>query len=231
MSQFQPEQPQWQQPPTYYPPQQPPNPFSSYPQQQQWESPAQPYPPQYQPQMPPQQQWQQQPWYAPPPPPAPKKPGKGKFFAIGCGGLVALVVLIVLIAAIASAGSKSSTAPTSNATQPVQQATQAPSQPTQAPKWTTTHTYTGNGIKKTGIFTAPDDWKIIWKCDPSSFYGSQYNVQVFVYSSDGSLSDVAINELCKAGNTTGETEEHQGGQIYLDVNSEGSWVIQVQELK
>jgi hypothetical protein len=123
MSQFQPEQP--------------PNPFSSDPQQRQWESPAPPYPPQYQPQMPPQQQWQQQPLYAPPPP-APKKPGKGKFVAIGCGGLVALVVLVILIAAIASAGGKSSTAPTSNtaqptATLPTQHAT-TPAKPTQAPK-------------------------------------------------------------------------------------------------
>jgi hypothetical protein len=134
MSQFQPEQPPWQQPPTYYPPQQPPNPFSAYPQQQQGESPPPPYPPQYQPQMPSQQQWQPLPLYAPPPPPAAKKPGKGKFFAIGCGGLIALVVLVILIAAIASAGGNSSTAPTSNATQPTatQQAT-IPAKPTQAP--------------------------------------------------------------------------------------------------
>jgi hypothetical protein len=104
--------------------------------------------------------------------------------------------------------------------------------PTQAlPKWTTTHTFTGNGIKKTAIFTAPDDWKIVWKCNPSSFFGSQYNVQVYVYNSDGSIADVAINELCKSGNTSGETEEHQGGDVYLDINSEGYWVIQVQEFK
>jgi hypothetical protein len=58
--------------------------------------------------MPSQQQWQPLPQYAPPPPPAAKKPGKGKFFAIGCGGLITLVVLVILIAAIASAGGNSS---------------------------------------------------------------------------------------------------------------------------
>ncbi|MFL5625968.1 MAG: hypothetical protein ACJ788_10295 [Ktedonobacteraceae bacterium] len=104
--------------------------------------------------------------------------------------------------------------------------------PTQAPaKWTTTHNYKGSGIKKTDIFTVPDDWKITWSCNPSSFYGSQYNVQVYVYNSDGSIADVAINALCKSGNTSGETEEHQGGDVYLDINSEADWTIKVQEFK
>ncbi len=78
---------------------------------------------------------------------------------------------------------------------------------------------------------APDDWKITWSCDPSSFYGSQYNVQVYVYSSDNTPTDVAINEICKNGNTSGDTEEHQGGDVYLEINSEGSWKVQVQELQ
>jgi len=107
-------------------------------------------------------------------------------------------------------------------------------QPTDTPiptTWTTTHKYTGSGIKKTAIFTVPDDWKITWSCDPSSFYGSEYNVQVYVYNSDGTPADVAINEICKKGNTNGETEEHQGGDVYLEINSEGSWNIQVQELQ
>jgi hypothetical protein len=52
-----------------------------------------------------------------------------------------------------------------------------------------------------------------------------------VYNSDGSIADVAINELCKSGNASGETEEHQGGDIYLDINSEADWTIKVQEFK
>ena len=107
-----------------------------------------------------------------------------------------------------------------------------PPAPTQAPAtWKPTHSFTGSGIKKTAIFTAPDDWKITWSCDPSSFYGSQYNVQVYVYSSDNTPTDVAINEICKNGNTSGDTEEHQGGDVYLEINSEGSWKVQVQELQ
>lgn len=107
---------------------------------------------------------------------------------------------------------------------------QPTAKPTQAPKWTTTHTFTGSGIKKTSVFTVPDDWKITWSCTPSSFYGS-YNVIVAVYNSDGTMADIAVNTMCKAGNTGDMTEEHQGGDVYLDVNSEGDWNIQVQELK
>ena len=178
---------------------------------------------QFQPQQP---YYQQQPVQ---PPLAPKKPGRGKFFAIGCGGLTALVILIIVIV-VASGGGSSSTTPSTSATQPAQQATTAPASPTAEPKWTTTHTFTGNGIKKTAVFTAPDDWKIVWKCDPASFDGS-YNVIVDVTSPDGTPIDTAVNTICKAGNTGDSTEEHQGGQVYLDVNSEGSWTIQVQELR
>lgn len=61
---------------------------------------------------------QPQPGYGPPPPgygppqPPPRKHRAGKFFALGCGGLLALVIVIVVIAAVASSsgGSGSGTA-------------------------------------------------------------------------------------------------------------------------
>lgn len=98
--------------------------------------------------------------------------------------------------------------------------------------WTTTHTFSGNGTKKTETFTVGSDWKIIWKCTPTSFYGGEYNVIVSVTGSDGTpLDPAAVNTICKAGNTGDTTEEHSGGSVYLDVNSEGAWSITVQELK
>lgn len=42
---------------------------------------------------------------------------------------------------------------------------------------------------------------------------------------------LAVNTICQAGNTSDMTEEHSGGQVYLNVNSEGYWQLQVQELK
>jgi len=204
------------------------------------EEPQEPPPPPQYPYQP--QQWTPQPsgegWsqIQGPPVQPPKKRGWGKIFAIGCGGLVALVVLITIIVAAASAGNNnaSTNATDTSATQAAQQVQQdtPTTQPTQAPQtWTTTHSYSGSGIKKTEVFTVPGDWKINWKCTPSSFYGGSYNVQVYVYNSDGSLADVAINEICSNSNTSGSTEEHQGGDIYLEVNSEGNWVVSVQELQ
>lgn len=103
---------------------------------------------------------------------------------------------------------------------------------THPPKWTTVHTFKGNGNKKTGTFDVPDDWKLVWSCNPSSDYFGEYNVIVDVYDADGNPVDfAAVNTICKAGNTHDSTEEHQGGTVYLDVESEAAWTIQVQVLK
>ncbi len=132
----------------------------------------------------------------------------------------------------AATSSSASSAPNTNTPQPTAAPTQAPTPtPTHTPKWTTVQTFTGNGIKQTQTFTIGSDWKVIWSCDPSSFYGGQYNVIVYVYNSDGTPADVAVNTVCKAGNTSNSTEEHQGGNIYLEIDSEGSWKVQVQELQ
>ena len=134
---------------------------------------------------------------------------------------------------------------TSNNTQSVTQnnPTQAPAQPTATPKptqpphvakWTTVQKFTGNGIKKTGIFAVPDDWKVLWSCngftDGTAIDGA---MAVTVYDNQNNYIDGAVNATCKAGTkpTTGETEEHQSGSVYLDVNATGDWSLQVQVLK
>src|SRR6266487_3958889 len=90
---------------------QPPDPNQQYPQQQpqmppqqQWNPQQPPYPP---------QQYQQPPYQYPPQVPPPKKRSIGKFFAIGCGSLVALVILVIVLAAVVSGGHTSSTSTTS----------------------------------------------------------------------------------------------------------------------
>ena len=226
--------------------QQPPS-GQNWPQQGQsqygYGQPSQPLPPNTQ--YPPQQGQWQQPYGQPPPgagwqpPQPPKKSRKGLWIVLGI--VAALVVFgCIGISAVVSQASNSVNTAANNAQATVNAAetqlptsapTQAATQPASGGKWTTTHTFTGNGIKKTGIFTAPSDWKILWKCNPASFTGGVYNVIVTVYGSDGSLQDVAINATCKSGSTSGETEEHSGGQIYLNVDSEADWTIQVQELK
>lgn len=207
----------------------------------------------------PEQQWQQQPNYTQPqsyfpPPPTLSQQQQSKPQQLDkpptsrtsrsrtwLWVLIALIVGMVIGYAIHVPGAQSTSNDTTTTTQNISQATSQPTQasthvsitptPTHTPKWTTVQTFTGNGSKKTAIFTVPDDWKIVWSCNPSSFGGS-YNVQLDVVSADGSPFDPgAINTICQAGNVSGETEEHQSGQVYFDINSEAAWTIQVQELK
>lgn len=57
-------------------------------------------------------------------------------------------------------------------------------------------------------------------------------MELDVDNSDGTPFDYgAINTICQSGNTSGSTEEHQSGQVYLDITSEAAWTILVQELK
>jgi hypothetical protein len=107
--------------------------------------------------------------------------------------------------------------------------------PTHTLKWTTVQTITGNGNKKTGIFTAPNDWKILWSCSGfTDGSGIDGEFSLDVDNSDASPLDLgAVNATCKAGSarTTGDTEEHQGGSVYLNINATNDWTVQVQELK
>lgn len=217
-----------QQPPQGWEP--PPNQqWTQYPPQQQ--SPQQPppdWPPQqYSQQIPP----QQYPPQFPIQPPPKKKSRKGLWI-----GLAVLVLLLALCGVIGSGLSKSNTASTTpvTTTSSGQQATQPSAStptPTHQAKWTTTHIFSGNGIKKTASFAVPDDWKILWSCTSGNNVGVDGVLVVTVYSSTTPV-DVAVNSTCKAGGKTSDsTEEHQGGTVYLDINATGDWSVQVQELK
>lgn len=98
--------------------------------------------------------------------------------------------------------------------------------------WATTHTFTGNGGKKTESFTVGDDWKIQWTCNPGSI-GMDAPLFITPYKVDGNMPlDSGSQTTCKSGtDTKGETEEHQGGKVYLDVNSGIDWTITIQEPK
>jgi hypothetical protein len=109
--------------------------------------------------------------------------------------------------------------------------TQSTSSSVQSGTWTTTHTFSGNGIKQTEIFTISSDWQLQWTCDPSSFPIGSYNVQVFIYNADATLAGLAVNTICKDGNVGDSTELHQGGSIYLEINSEAAWTLTIQELQ
>lgn len=204
------------------------------------------YPPPYRPPLYNNPGQYQQPYGQPPPqgyppmmqpPPPPKKKSSGKWIVIG-----GIILFIILVGSIMNAGkSNNSTATTdTSTTTSQQQATSAPTTPptpTPTPKplkWTTVQTFTGSGNKKTSTFSVPGDWKLLWSC-PASEVANQlgeYNLMVDVDNSDGTPADLgAINELCKSGNLSGETEERVSGNVYLDITSEAGWTIKIQFLK
>ncbi|HEY4382955.1 MAG TPA: hypothetical protein VGN34_00565 [Ktedonobacteraceae bacterium] len=197
---------------------------------------------QYQPQGQPQYHQQPPQQYQPPmpqqqPPVAP--PVKKRHF---WRWIILSAIIGIFIGYAAHSGGGSSTAPdttTSSAvatTAPQSAATTAPTAkpaPTQAPKpktWTTTQTFTGNGGKKTASFTvAGNDWKILWSCQETN--GLDSPLFIIVYDGNNNMVD-SPQTTCKASTTTtGETEEHQGGTFYLDVNTAVTWTLKVQELK
>lgn len=103
---------------------------------------------------------------------------------------------------------------------------------TSKPKtWQQTHTFNGNGQNKTEKFTVADEWKIAWTCDPTGDYLGQYPLSVTVYTGSGTYKELAINGLCKEGNTSGETSLHDGGEVYLDISSTGKWDLVIHEQK
>jgi len=177
-------------------------------------------------------------------PGAPKPPKKRAPYGWIIASLVIGLLIGYAIHVPSSQSAPTTTTPQTTATQdtsqPTTQSTQAPTKapvtptPAHTPKWTTVQTFTGNGAKKTAIFTASNDWKILWSCqgltDGSGVDGVLY---VTVYGSDGTIIDPnAVGATCKYGKVTSDsTEEHQGGQVYLDINTGLSWTIQVQELK
>lgn len=163
---------------------------------------------------------------------APRKPKRWRWI---------VAIIIAFLVGVSVGHSATGSATTTNTTTPTAQVSNStpipttPATPTPTPKpktWQTTHTFTGNGSKKTETFTVPDDWRLQWKCNPSDNAIGQYNVIVAVKNSDGTdLDPLAVNTICKSGNTSDMTEEHQGGDIYLDVTSESAWTIMVQEFK
>ena len=80
----------------------------------------------------------------------------------------------------------------------------------------------GTGILTTRWFHAPPDWQITWSydCRPT---GETGNFIVNVYGSGNSLVDGAVNELDWRG--SGSTYEHQGGRVYLNVDSGCRWKL------
>lgn len=183
-----------------------------------------------------------EPQFTPPSQP-PKRGGIKAFFVrkvtLPMWSLITVgIIFLIIINANSSHASNATTSTASAGSSATVQQKSTPKPPaptatsTHTPQWTVVQSFSGSGSKKTSTFSVPDDWRIVWTCNPASYDGISYNVIVSVDNADSTPLDyAAINTMCKAGNTGDMTEEHQGGNVYLDINSEGDWTMQVQILK
>jgi hypothetical protein len=81
------------------------------------------------------------------------------------------------------------------------------------------YSQTGTGTTTTRRFNAPDNWDLTWAYNCSNF-GNSGNFQVYITGAD---QDTGVNQLGPGGQ--GVEHYHQGGSIYLEVNSECAWQI------
>lgn len=105
---------------------------------------------------------------------------------------------------------------------------------TTAPKtWQEVKTIKGDGAKKTENFTVGNNWKIQWECQGNTQYGIDAPLFITVYKEGSTLPLDTASTTCKATDTktTGETELHKGGTVYLDINAGIPWKLTIQELK
>lgn len=202
--------------------QQPPNPEQPYPYQQPTQ---QPYNAPQAPVPPPPYQYNNY------PPQQPIKPRKSKTWLWIVGLILAFLVGRASVTTTSTTATpQTSTASTANQQQAVQP-TEAPTKPL---IWQTVQTFSGSGNQKTAVFAVSDNWKIAWTCspDPQANAIGGYYFSVNVDNSDSSISDFgALSGSCKPGNTSTTTNEHQAGNVYLDVTSGGGpWTVTVQEV-
>ena len=111
-------------------------------------------------------------------------------------------------------------------------ATEPPTpKPTPAPTPRTLYSLKGSGIKTGKPFAIPDEDLSVeldysFSCRAFGYAG---NFQVYWYEPDGSLGDIAVNDLAMTGKSSTELYLDEGGPIHLEMNSECSWQVIVRE--
>jgi hypothetical protein len=98
-------------------------------------------------------------------------------------------------------------------------------------QWVTIQTFSGSGSKKTSVFTVSNNWRIVWSCDPASHNNTDYTLFIRANTTTNVLLNNSVETTCSKDNTHSFSQIAQGGKIYLSILSEGSWRIQVQDLR
>lgn len=188
------------------------------------------WPPQGQPPYPPQQPYGQQyppqqwPQYAPPQPPPGQPPRRRRkhrgprVFAFSSLGL--LVIIVIAIVASNHGNSQASAPPAASTSAPAAAAS-SPAAP--SVRAHTVATFTGSGQSNTPRFTVTSTWKLVYSFNCSAF-GQSGNFQV--YEDGGNDSNLSVNDLAmsKSASTWAYGD---GGQHFLQINSECAWKVRV----
>jgi len=100
-------------------------------------------------------------------------------------------------------------------------------QPSPRLQWKTLYAFKAVGSKKTYPFSVPQNWRLLWSCGNTE--QTFYSLTIAVNAPDGSSIDpVAVLTQCQQTITSNTVEEHKGGTVYLNIDSDSGWTIQVQ---
>jgi hypothetical protein len=78
----------------------------------------------------------------------------------------------------------------------------------------------GSGIHSTEVFHVNGSWELQWSYDCSGFSSDGGNFAVMI---DGDVQDVLVNQL--GTGDSGTEYVHEGGNVYLKINSECDWTV------
>ncbi len=134
----------------------------------------------------------------------------------GRHGIILIVALVLMAALILPA-----CVPTPTPT-PTPTLTPTPtSTPTSTPGWKEISRWSGNSIKSTEKFTAPNEWRLTWSCNGSGY------LDIYVYRSNGDLFKVAAST-----NEPGSDVSvfHEGGEFYLEIDTTVPYTIVIEGL-
>jgi hypothetical protein len=98
-------------------------------------------------------------------------------------------------------------------------------------EWVTIQTFSGNGSKTTSEFTVSNNWRIVWSCDLASHNNTDYTLFIRAHTETNVLLNNSVETTCSKNNTHSFSQVTQGGKIHLSILSEGSWNVEIQNLK
>ncbi len=95
-------------------------------------------------------------------------------------------------------------------------------------EWQILKSWDGNGIKNTELFTITgNQWRVNWEYKGFHGHGSGM-LEIYVFKPNGDLEGVAAG-IFEVGSDS--SYFYKKGTFYLMINSPGTWIVEIEELK